>query len=123
MRAEEGQRVRAEAVTVRRARRADWPELKVLRLEALADTPIGFLETLEEAQALDDAAWKARETRGGDGGDSHQVLAFAGGRAVGTCVTFSPSRVRPGWPPSTSRRCTEARPVRAHGRAVRRLGA
>lgn len=34
-----------------------------MRLEALADTPIGFLETLERAQADSDEDWRARAVR------------------------------------------------------------
>ena len=75
-------------VTVRRVEPDDWPRLRALRLEALEDTPLGFLETLEAAQALDDAGWQARAARGAEGGDSVQVLAFDGERAVGTCVAF-----------------------------------
>ena len=73
---------------VRRIRPEDWPASKALRLEALADTPIGFLETLAQAQPLDDATWQARAARGAEGGDSFQVVAETGGRLVGTCVSF-----------------------------------
>jgi len=62
--------------------------LRLLRLEALADTPIAYLETLEQARAMDDAGWQARATRGAEGGDSLQVLALVGDRAVGTTVCF-----------------------------------
>jgi ribosomal protein S18 acetylase RimI-like enzyme len=75
-------------VEVRRATPADWPRLKALRLEALADTPIGFLETLEQAEQLDDGVWQARAARGAEGGDSLQVVAWDGARPVGTCVSF-----------------------------------
>jgi GNAT superfamily N-acetyltransferase len=73
---------------VRRVRADDWPLIKGLRLEALADTPIGFLETLEQAQQLDDAVWQERAIRGADGGDSFQVLAVEDDRPVATCVCF-----------------------------------
>jgi hypothetical protein len=75
-------------VEVRRATPADWPRLKALRLEALADTPIGFLETLEQAKQLDDGVWQARAARGAEGGDSIQVVAWDGDRPLGTCVSF-----------------------------------
>lgn len=62
--------------------------LRALRLEALADTPIAYLETLEQALAMDDAGWQARAARGAEEGDSFQVLAFVEDRAVGTTVCF-----------------------------------
>jgi RimJ/RimL family protein N-acetyltransferase len=75
-------------VEVRRVVPEDWPLSRALRLEALADTPIGFLETLAEAERLDDAAWQARAVRGAEGGDAFQVLALEGGRPIGTCLSF-----------------------------------
>jgi RimJ/RimL family protein N-acetyltransferase len=62
--------------------------VRALRLEALADTPIGFLEELSAAQALPDEAWQARVARGVEGGASFQVLAWDAGRPVGNCVCF-----------------------------------
>lgn len=75
-------------VELRRVRPEDWPSSRALRLEALADTPIGFLETLEQAQQADDATWQQRAARGAEGGDAFQVLAWDGERPVGTCVSF-----------------------------------
>jgi RimJ/RimL family protein N-acetyltransferase len=77
--------VRAE---IRRVCPDDWPRTRALRLEALADTPIGFLETLEQAQQLDDQVWQDRAARGADGGDSFQVVAWDGDRPLGTCVSY-----------------------------------
>ena len=73
---------------VRRVRPQDWPQSRALRLEALADTPIGFLETLEQAQQVDDEAWQQRAVRGAEGGDSFQVLAWDGDRPVGNSISF-----------------------------------
>ena len=73
---------------MRRVRSEDWRDLRDLRLEALADTPIGFLETLAGAQVLPDEAWQARAARGAEGGDSFQVMAWDGDRPVGNCVCF-----------------------------------
>ena len=75
-------------VEVRRVAAEDWAQVRALRLEALADTPIGFLERLTEAQQLPDEAWQARAARGAEGGDSFQVLAWDGERPVGNCVCF-----------------------------------
>jgi ribosomal protein S18 acetylase RimI-like enzyme len=73
---------------LRRVVPGDWPAVKRLRLEALADTPLGFLETHEAAAALPDDAWRARAVRGSEGGDSVQLLARVDGEAVGSSVTF-----------------------------------
>ena len=85
MRAEEA----AAGVLVRRITVEDWEQVRALRLEALADTPIAYLETVEDARAKDDASLRARAARGAPGGDSFQVLALAGERPVGTSVSFT----------------------------------
>ena len=75
---------------VRRIVPDDWPALRALRLEALADTPLAFLETLEAARALGDEVWRARAARGSVGGDAAQVVAAedGSGRALATCLAF-----------------------------------
>ena len=73
---------------LRRVTPADWPDLRLLRLEALADTPIGFLETLAEALERPDEVWQERAARGAEGGDSFQVMAWDGDRPVANCVCF-----------------------------------
>ena len=73
---------------VRRIRPQEWPQSKALRLEALADTPIGFLETLAQAQQLDDEVWQQRAVRGAEGGEAFQVLAWDGERPVANSVSF-----------------------------------
>jgi predicted GNAT family acetyltransferase len=79
---------------LRRVTAADGPALRDLRLEALADTPIGYVEALAAARELPDDAWAARARRGSPDGDSFQVLAEDGGRPVATAVGFrsSPDR-------------------------------
>ena len=63
---------------VRRIVPDDWPALRALRLEALEDTPIAFLETLEAARALGDEAWRARAARGAVGIWHETYLVEAG---------------------------------------------
>jgi ribosomal protein S18 acetylase RimI-like enzyme len=79
-------------VEIRRVRPEDWRDLRALRLEALEDTPMGFLETLADARAKPDEDWQARAARGaadGDGlRDSFQVMAWDAGRPVANCVCF-----------------------------------
>lgn len=65
----------AGAVAVRAAGPQDWRALRALRLEALADTPIGFLEVPEQAAAHDDGQWRERARRWTAAPDS--VLLFA----------------------------------------------
>jgi GNAT superfamily N-acetyltransferase len=41
----------------------DWPRMRELRLEMLADTPLAFLETLENARREPDSEWRFRAAR------------------------------------------------------------
>jgi ribosomal protein S18 acetylase RimI-like enzyme len=77
---------------VRRVTPEDWEALRSLRLEALANYPIGFCERLTDAERHSDEHWRLRAARGAEGGDSYQVLAFDDGRPVGTSVTFTDER-------------------------------
>ncbi|MBK5306205.1 MAG: GNAT family N-acetyltransferase [Frankiaceae bacterium] len=69
-------------------RPGDWPQLRALRLEALADTPIGFLETLAAARDQPDEEWQARAARSAEGGERCQVMAWDGRRPVANCACF-----------------------------------
>jgi len=51
-------------VEVRRATAEQWPTVKQIRLQALADTPWAFASTLARETALDDEAWQQRVGRG-----------------------------------------------------------
>ena len=76
------------SVEIRRIRSQDWQQSKALRLEALADNPIGFLETLAQAQELDDEVWQQRAVRAADGGEAFQVLAWDGEQPVGNSLSL-----------------------------------
>ena len=76
------------AIVVRRIEPVHWAQNRALRLEALENYPLGFLETLESARELADPAWQARAARGAAGGDSFHALAFAGELAIGNSVSF-----------------------------------
>lgn len=82
----------APAFVVRRVRAEDWPRLRALRLEALEDTPMGFLERYEDALKITDEGWQFRAHRGSEAGDSAQFVADQCGREdgsfLGTMVGF-----------------------------------
>ena len=61
----------------------DWQRWRRLRLEAVADTPIGFGETLEQARAVDERGWRQRLARPGT-----LVLAVRDGVDVGMAGGF-----------------------------------
>ena len=67
----------------RRVRPDDWPAWKGIRLEALADTPIGFLELHADALGASDAQWRERAAAASEGGDQALWLAWVDDRVVG----------------------------------------
>jgi ribosomal protein S18 acetylase RimI-like enzyme len=70
-------------VTVRRVVPQDWQAWKAIRLEALEDTPIGFLELLADAQQRADAQWQERTSAAAVGGTHGLWLAWQDDRPVG----------------------------------------
>ena len=77
MRADPG---RAEIVSVGAS---DWRAWRELRLEGLADTPIGFGELHADALTRTDEDWQAVMDRPG-----FRVMAFDGGRPIGMAGGF-----------------------------------
>lgn len=71
------------AVLLRSATLADWLAWRALRLRALADSPDAFGETLAEAQAHGDDAWRRFVT---PRPDCYQLVAERDGVPVGMCV-------------------------------------
>ncbi len=61
----------------------EWAAWRDLRLEALADTPIGFGELYADAVLLSDEEWQERSARPGV-----RFLAYEGDRAVGMAGGF-----------------------------------
>jgi GNAT superfamily N-acetyltransferase len=59
---------------IRPPRPDEWLLAKELRLRALRDTPLAYLETLEHALALGDDDWRARVA---PSDERHQVVAIA----------------------------------------------
>lgn len=76
--------------TVRRTVEADWREVRDLRLEMLADTPIAYLETRAQALRRSEAEWRAW-ARGGSSQASITVVAITDeGRWVATMMSKVP---------------------------------
>ena len=79
----------AQPVDVRRIAADDWPRLKAMRLEALADpaAPIAYLETHAEATARPDAFWRDRASGAAEGATVAQFVAItAAGEWVGSAT-------------------------------------
>jgi len=115
---------------VRRIRREDWSLLRELRLAALCDTPLGFLESYDVARRNDDDEWRFRADRGTWGGRSATFVAEAAdGTWVGMMGAFVDEAVEP--PATTELRVATVvavfvRPAwrgREHAVAVRLLAA
>lgn len=62
-------------VTVRRCAEQDWERLRDLRLRMLVDTPLAFLETVEQARAAPETEWRMRARRGAVGSASLLIVA------------------------------------------------
>jgi len=89
--------VSAAGASVRAAGPQDWQALRALRLEALEDTPIGFLEQLADAREHDEAAWRARAQAWTAAPHSALLFAERDGLPVGMLgLTDDPSWVPPG---------------------------
>ncbi len=73
-------------ITIRKIRPDDWQAVKALRLEALADAPYAFAETLAEAKATPDSVWQNRVQQNAEGKSSIGVLASENNRLVGMAV-------------------------------------
>lgn len=68
----------------------DWRRWRELRLEALADTPIGFMETHAEALLVSDEEWQERMRRPGC-----RVMAYDGRVPLGMAGGFRDPQGRP----------------------------
>jgi GNAT superfamily N-acetyltransferase len=78
---------------VRRVRPGDWPEFRRLRLEALKDTPLAFVEQYDEAIVLPDEAWQERAARCAADGDRAAFVAAVGDRLIGTMTCIAEPEV------------------------------
>ncbi|KQW08423.1 hypothetical protein ASC66_05920 [Leifsonia sp. Root4] len=73
---------------------SDWQKVRALRLEMIADTPHAYLETLETAEANDEAEWRMRAARNSNPGSFGVVAVLTdgeqAGRWVGTMAAYLP---------------------------------
>ena len=74
---------------IRTTSEADWAEVRALRLEMLADTPIAYAETLEQAEGHGEDVWRLRGARGATQGQT-SVVAIDRGRWVGHMGGYIP---------------------------------
>jgi GNAT superfamily N-acetyltransferase len=64
---------------IRQIRADEWEKVRDLRIESLKDpaAPVAFLETVEQAEARDDAFWQDRARRAADSDAVRQFVAEA----------------------------------------------
>jgi len=65
-----------------------WEPMRDLRLEMLADTPIAYVETLEEAQQLDEQEWRFRARRCAEPNSIGLAAVGEDGTWVGTMSAY-----------------------------------
>lgn len=63
--------------TIRRTVEDDWEQVRAIRLEMIADTPVAYLETYEEAEAHPEAHWRSRARDGSLAKEKITVVAIA----------------------------------------------
>jgi len=68
---------------IRRIRPDDWPLLRALRLEMLADTPIAYGEALDQAAARSPEFWSSRAATRAKGPAESTFLAVVDGALMG----------------------------------------
>jgi ribosomal protein S18 acetylase RimI-like enzyme len=73
---------------IRRIRADEWPEYRTLRLEALQDTPLAFVESYAVAVGRDDEYWRDRAERGAGSATTATFVASADGALVGKTSCF-----------------------------------
>jgi GNAT superfamily N-acetyltransferase len=80
---------------VRRITEDDWVEYRDLRLEMLRDTPMAYLETLDDALARDEAGWRERAPAVGRTPGIRVAAVSASGAWIGSMAGFIEDGVGP----------------------------
>lgn len=78
---------------VRRIWASEWRQYRELRLEALKDSPLAFVEQYEESLARPDAFWRDRVEATAAGGTSSTFVAVCAGSFVGKASCFVEAEV------------------------------
>lgn len=73
---------------VRRIRAHEWRPLRRLRLEALKDSPMAFVDQYDEALARPDSVWQERAERSASSPQSATFVAARGDEFVGMAACF-----------------------------------
>jgi ribosomal protein S18 acetylase RimI-like enzyme len=80
-------------VTVRRVRPEDAARVKAIRLEMLVDSPLAFLERIDEAAQRPYADYRARIAHVATDPDNAQFIAEAAGRIIGHAGGWAPQEM------------------------------
>ena len=75
-------------VEVRALEPDEWHRLKAIRLEALAESPLAYTTTLDEALAYPDAVWRERASGRSGGFDQLTMIGVEGSRTVAMGVAL-----------------------------------
>ncbi|MEV8517274.1 GNAT family N-acetyltransferase [Dactylosporangium sp. NPDC051484] len=78
---------------VRRIRASEWRQYRELRIEALQDSPLAFVEQYQESLAQPDQFWQGRVERSATGTASSTFVAVHAGRFVAKASCFVESDV------------------------------
>lgn len=79
----------------------DWEQVRALRLEMLADTPIAYAETREHALEQPESEWRTRGARGVTDRGTSLVAIDADGRWIGAMAGYLPDADAPAAPGAT----------------------
>jgi ribosomal protein S18 acetylase RimI-like enzyme len=85
--------VGVDNVSIRRVTAADGARMRAIRLEMLADTPLGFLERLADAAARPHTEYQTRAAERATGPSNAVFLAECGPRVVGHAGGWTPPGV------------------------------
>ncbi|MEU8539788.1 GNAT family N-acetyltransferase [Streptomyces sp. NPDC048717] len=77
--------------TLHRVRPEDWPAYREIRLAMLRDTPLAYLETVEDALGHPESEWRFRTTRAASPGNIGVAVVAADGTWIGVMNGFLPA--------------------------------